>query len=153
GHKTVATLRALDLLTMLDTDRLLFAMKCAQMIELKEKPADGKASSLAEMAKAQRPPPLPPPLPPKLKVPVPNGGKLPLPWADMHPESPGRASARHPNAPFASPPAGGKKRPLRSDAPVLARASGSLLPELSGVVPHNSLSNEESLLRERLAAK
>ncbi|MBK7865164.1 MAG: response regulator [Archangiaceae bacterium] len=70
GHKTVATLRAMAILSPLDTDRLLFAMKCAQMVELKDKAAEGKAHpSIAEIARAAteaqapRPPPLPQPPP------------------------------------------------------------------------------------------
>jgi CheY-like chemotaxis protein len=35
GHKTVAELRALELLSPLDTDRLIYAMKCAGLVELK----------------------------------------------------------------------------------------------------------------------
>ncbi|MEW5738060.1 MAG: response regulator, partial [Myxococcota bacterium] len=68
GHKTVATLRALEILPPLDTDRLLFAMRAAQMIVLKDKPAEGRPRvSFAEVAAATRaheppPPPMPPPL-------------------------------------------------------------------------------------------
>ena len=62
GHKTVATLRALALLPPLETDRLLFASRCAQMIELRERAASGKPKpNIARLAEAaQRPPPLPP---------------------------------------------------------------------------------------------
>jgi len=35
GHKTVEELRALELLSPLDTDRLIYAMKCAGLVELK----------------------------------------------------------------------------------------------------------------------
>jgi DNA-binding response OmpR family regulator/DnaJ-domain-containing protein 1 len=42
GHKSVGTLRAVALLPPLDTDRLLFAMACAQMIELRPHPAEGR---------------------------------------------------------------------------------------------------------------
>jgi DNA-binding response OmpR family regulator/curved DNA-binding protein CbpA len=177
GHKKVSTLRALDLLTPLETDRLLFAMKCAQMIELKDKPVEGKKASIAELAAAMaaaapKPPPLPipahaempPPLPPKLPVPSParSGGKLPLPWDDAKPAlATTESSPAHrpppppvdmtppPGPPPKSKPSGNRGR----KEPVLARAQSSLLPELSAVVPQSKLSGEESAARERLAAK
>jgi curved DNA-binding protein CbpA len=66
GHKTVATLRALDLLPPLETDRFLYAMRCAQMIELRDKPSEGKPRQTLKgmMEVAAKPPPLPPPPPP-----------------------------------------------------------------------------------------
>ncbi len=174
GHQTVTTLRALDLLPALETDRLLFAMKCAQMIELKATPAEGKKTSIAELAKAaasvSKPPPLPahgvpPPLPPKLPVPSPSaaaGGRSCLApvggraarAARAGPAPPPAASATR-RAPPRSSPSMGKsgKGKDRRDGPVLARASSSLLPELSAVVSTSRLSGEESVIRERLAAK
>jgi DNA-binding response OmpR family regulator/tetratricopeptide (TPR) repeat protein len=38
GSRTVADLRALELLSPLDTDRLLYAMKCAGLVDLKKHP-------------------------------------------------------------------------------------------------------------------
>ena len=64
GHKTVSTLRALEVLPLLETDRLLFAMMCAQMIELRAKPAEGRPRlSYADIAHStsKLPPPLPKP--------------------------------------------------------------------------------------------
>jgi DNA-binding response OmpR family regulator/curved DNA-binding protein CbpA len=161
GHKTVSTLRAMAILSPLDTDRLIFAMKCAQMIELKDKAAEGKAHpSIAEIARAAaaqapRPPPLPqpPPLPPRLPVPSPptGGPKLPLPWEDARP-SPSLDPRGPPPPPNASPPRTTSKR-KRDRGPVIARPGSSLLPELSVVMNQSRLSSEESLLRERLAAK
>jgi tetratricopeptide (TPR) repeat protein len=144
-------------------------MKCAQMIELKDKPTEGKKASIAELAaqmaaSVQKPPPLPipshgampPPLPPKLPVPSPSNGreKLPLPWEDARPSlesmpaaSPGKSKGRtgkHDKAERSEKSDGGRN---------VARAQGALLPELSSVVPHGKLSGEESVLRERLAAK
>jgi len=165
GHKTVATLRAMALLPPLDTDRLIFAMKCAQMIELKDKPAEGKAHpSIAELARAMasqsaKPPPLPsmpPPLPPKLPHAAPQTeGKLPLPWDDAKPAPSLSGGAPPPPPPEASPPVpkSSPKKAPKTQGPVIARPGGSLLPELSAVVPVSRLSGEESLLRERLAAK
>ncbi|MBS1149998.1 MAG: winged-helix phosphate transcriptional response regulator, partial [Myxococcaceae bacterium] len=109
GHKKVSTLRALDLLSPMETDRLFFAMKCAQMIELRDKPAEGKPRpSLAMMAAtisskpagqaapSHRPPPLPParssppPLPVRdailgsspARAAVSRDPTLPMPWDD-----------------------------------------------------------------------
>ena len=109
GHKKVSTLRALDLLSPMETDRLFFAMKCAQMIELRDKPAEGKPRpSLAMMAAtisskpagqaapSQMPPPLPParssppPLPVRdailgsspARAAVSRDPTLPMPWDD-----------------------------------------------------------------------
>ena len=62
GRKTVAALRGLELLPALDTDRLLYAMKCAHVVELRPTAAPIKLSSAAVF----QPPPLgggPPPLP------------------------------------------------------------------------------------------
>ena len=42
GHKTVATLRALNVLSPVETDKLLFALICSQMVSLKPTPATGK---------------------------------------------------------------------------------------------------------------
>jgi DNA-binding response OmpR family regulator/DnaJ-domain-containing protein 1 len=109
GHKKVSTLRALDLLPPMETDRLFFAMKCAQMIELRDKPAEGKPRpSLAMMAATISSKPsvpavasqLPPPLPPARSSPPPlpvrdailgstpgrpavvKESALPMPWED-----------------------------------------------------------------------
>ena len=61
GYKTVATLRALNLLPPLETDRLLYALCCARMVELKGEPAEGKP---AMMFQGMLPPPLPRSTPP-----------------------------------------------------------------------------------------
>ncbi len=147
GRKTVATLRALELLPALETDRLLYAMKCAQMIELREQAAEGKPRvTFAEIAAAVKtpdarpaivPPPLPPPLP-RSSV-ASNVAPTPseVPWKDAP-----VARTTEPN------PAHAAKTEL-----VTAHGTGTLLPELSDVVNMKGLSNEESLSRERLAAK
>lgn len=63
GRKTVAALRALELLPPLDTDRLLYAMKCAQVIELKPTAAPlrstGPVVLTAPLLSGAEPPPLP----------------------------------------------------------------------------------------------
>ena len=70
GHKTVGTLRALEILPALETDRLLFAMSCAQMIELRDRPAEGRPRlSFADIAAAVKPENLPAKLPPPLPRP------------------------------------------------------------------------------------
>ena len=178
GHKTIHTLRALAILPALDTDRLLFAMKCAQMLEWREAPAEGKPrpSISAEvhrketpLAQPQKPPPLPPlpegppPLPPRASVmPAIGGAKLPLPWEDA--QQTARPAPPVPDAgptPPSPPPSASKsskvrtpnRAPVPASGPVLARAAGSLLPELSAVLSSSKLTGEESVLRERLAGK
>ncbi len=173
GHKTVATLRALAILGPLETDRFLYAMKCAQMIELRERPAEGKVKpSIAKLAEMlPKPPPLPPmptPVPmPAAQVtetnhPVQRAEEpLPMPWREPRPNkhepatrnveayAPSTPKAKKgPAAVPANPPA-----PKASREPVVARAASSLLPELSGVYSSSKLSGEESLLRERLVNK
>lgn len=160
GHKTVATLRALGLLPPLDTDRLLFAMKCAQMVELRDEPAKGKPkASIARLAESMKPPPerhappppsaKPPPLPPTSKASVPAVARppreppLPMPWDGAQLAQP----MAPPPPPEESAPRGKRKK---EEAPA---RSASLMPELSGVVSTRKLSSDESQARERLAAK
>lgn len=163
GHKTVATMKALSILSPLDTDRLLFAMKCAQMIEVRDRPAEGKPkinmAKLAEAALKEAPAGAqPPPLPPKLPhaPPPPKGADLPLPWPEASAPT-FHAHAASPSVEGLAPTKGAQKGSAR--APTLepsspaARHSGSLLPELSTVTNTSRLSGEESLKRERLANK
>jgi CheY-like chemotaxis protein/curved DNA-binding protein CbpA len=83
GRKTVAQLRALDLLPPLDTDRLLYAMKCAQVIDLRPTPVVAKPV-VPPTFQASTSTAVPPPLP--------GGGKArqAVPWsgADTSPEMP-----------------------------------------------------------------
>jgi DNA-binding response OmpR family regulator len=172
GHKTVATLRALNVLSALETDRLIYALTCAQMLSLKAIPATGKPKvSIAKLAALQNPtgpmpivrpseptspPPLPtpqgpPPLPPRSPhAPEPafsTPTALPeLPWENAPLARPiPSAQSMRPKDPAETPP-----EPLpRSDAPAL----GSLLPELSSVTNLPKLTNEEREIRERLAGK
>ncbi|MFN7130981.1 MAG: response regulator [Myxococcales bacterium] len=131
GHKTVSTLVALSLLPPLETLRFLYAMRCSQMVEFSPESADGpvepKLAGLRQAA-AHEPvteeTPLPDAMPPPLPPPLPAN----------------RAASAAP-----PPPA-----PVRNE-PVVVRAAGSLLPELSGVMP-SLLSAEEREVRERLAA-
>ena len=106
GHKKVSTLRALDLLPQLESDRLFFAMKCAQIIELRDKPAEGKprlsvalmaAAALGSKSSVQAvPPALPPPLPPARSSPPP----LPVRDAIMGTPSARPAVSRDPALPM-----------------------------------------------------
>lgn len=117
GHKTVSTLHALDLLSPIETDKLLFAMKCAQMVDLKDKPADGKPKlSVAQLAsQPARPPPMPdrpPPLPPR-------GSPPPLPMPVRGAISSGVGAAAAPVA-TASPAKPAFELPWQ-DAPVSER--------------------------------
>lgn len=142
GHKTVSTLRALELMPALETDRLLFAMTCAQMIELKDRPAEGRPRiSFADVAAAARAEPVqpskrPPPLP------KPPSGRTEAPL-------------------FSSPP------PLRKSGAFelsdggpgvrsLLEPDAGLLPELSDEAPLGSLTfrgNPSGAARERLAQR
>jgi curved DNA-binding protein CbpA len=173
GHKKVSTLRALDVLPPFETDRLLFAMMCAQMIELRDQPTEGKTrASLALLAAAAaspragaKPPPLPParssppPLPvrdailgsPSGKPATTRGPSLPLPWDDVKTADQPAHRVREsipPPVPSPTPPRGKRK----SERPVMAR-SGSLLPELSSVTSAGKLTGEEGVMRERLVGK
>jgi DNA-binding response OmpR family regulator/curved DNA-binding protein CbpA len=85
GHQTVATVRALAILPPLEVDRFLYAMSCAQMIELRHDPAKGKAKPhIARLAHAAPPPLKPPPLkastgdkpPPRTQVVAQSAGSL-----------------------------------------------------------------------------
>jgi len=144
GHKTVATLRALAVLPALETDRLLYAMSCAQMIELRDRPAEGRPRlSFADIAAAVRPsePPPPPQMPPKLPPPLPRTVSRETPLPSTPPPLP---KASTPEAA----PAGA---PVRS---VLEPGTG-LLPELadaqSGAFTWRSLLGGAT--RERLAQR
>ncbi len=135
GHKTVATLRALELLPALETDRLLFAMTCAQMVELKDRPAEGRPRlSFADVAAAVKVDPEKP-----LKQPPP----LPKPVASSPPPLP-KTTAPEPSVVVAGPVA------VRS---ILEPAAG-LLPELSGQLgPLTFRGNPNGATRERLAQR
>jgi len=175
GHKKVSTMRALDLLPPMETDRLLFAMKCAQMIELRDKPAEGKPrlSMIAASVAPQLPPPLPParssppPLPVRdailgsspSKPAVSREPSLPMPWDDAQVSESIASPAPVPQAkkkplapPVPTPPVTVPAPQPAGRRPVMAR-SGSLLPELSAVVSAGKLTGEESVMRERLAGK
>ncbi len=153
GHKTLATLRALELLPAFETDRFFFAMKCAQMITFKAAHADGKPRpSFAESHKAERPPPLPA-MPPPLPPPLPANKRpqaepaLELPWSDA------RLSQPMAQVAVAAPPPPPPPKPVKVPEPVLAKSAGSLLPELSEVVSLPRLSGQEGVQREKLASK
>ena len=167
GHKTLTTLRALEVLPPFETDRFFFAMKCSQMVSFKTQHADGKPKvSYAEIAasanvmpakKPSLPPPLPsipPPLPPPLpahKKPATHPAEPPLelPWSDAKLAQPMARLDVLPPPPDASP-----QRPAKKPEPqVLAKSAGSLLPELSEVVSLPRLSGQEGAQREKLAAK
>ncbi len=140
GHKTVSTLVALNLLPPLGTLHLLYAMRAAQIIDLKREAREGKAEPLFPWSPAEdesrettdlvtipagmpgSAQPLPPPLPPQARA-----------------VAPGASSAQL--APPPPPP-----QAFAPDKP----ASTSLLPELSGVFSI-SMSGEERRVRERLA--
>ncbi|MBL9039727.1 MAG: response regulator, partial [Archangium sp.] len=166
GHQTVSTLRALNVLSRLETDRLLFAMTCAQMVQLKDAPAPGKRrpsiAKIAAAVEATKPPPLPPPLPtqaPVVPPPLPPrtmaAPGLPLPWdnAELSQKmAPPLMSVPPPPPVDLTPP----PRPSRKPAPPVEPPrplGGSLLPELSVVMSMPKLSNEDSTAREKLAAK
>lgn len=132
GHKTVATLRALALLSPLDTDRFLYAMKCAGMVELRNEPAEGRPQPSISRLALERSAEPSASAPPSVIV-------SEVPW------SPGPEKVRPP----ALPPR--PKQPPAPPKPVLARAAGTLLPD----VPEASQAGfgDEAIIRERLAAK
>ncbi|HVE86836.1 MAG TPA: response regulator, partial [Myxococcales bacterium] len=93
GHRTLAALRGLDLLSPLDTDRLIYAMRCAGVVDLKPGPAAGKPSiSFKEIAQSGPwpiPPPsmLPPPLPASVRRP-PGAPADPGGWSSLDGNAP-----------------------------------------------------------------
>ncbi len=145
GHQTVSTLRALALLSPVDTDRFLYAMQCAQMVSLKDYPAAGKPKiSIAAMAaQGARPPPLPPSSSSLNNPTLPPASGLKIPM-DVGDDVPTGERPQQLAPPRRGPP------PPRAAAP--SKALGALLPELASGV-HGALSGEESALRERLVAK
>ncbi len=161
GHKTLATLRALEVLPAFETDRFFFAMKNAQMVSFKSSHAQGKPKvSFAEIASAQKaearalppplpamPPPLPPPLPANKKPQAhPSAPTLDLPWNDAKLAQPmARLDVPPPPPPPSEPP--------RPAPQVVAKSAGSLLPELSEVVSLPRLTGQEGAQREKLAQK
>lgn len=163
GHKTLATLRALEVLPAFETDRFFFAMKCAQMVSFKSNQSQGKPRvSFADIAASvktepQRPPPMPPPLPsmpvppplpPSKRAPQPTEPPLELPWSDAKLAQPmARLDLPPPPPP---PPSAPPERPAPA---VVAKSAGSLLPELSEVVSLPRVSGKESAQREKLVAK
>ncbi|MCA3010877.1 MAG: response regulator [Myxococcaceae bacterium] len=171
GHKTVATLRALDVLSPLETDKLIYALTCAQMLSLKATPAAGKPKvSIARIAAevqaeavpplpVPRPsgPPVPPPLPPPLPPRAPPPPSLELPWDNAQlarPAAPPQADdGPPPPPPDTTPPATSPRRPERAAPPPPPARLGSLMPELSGVHSMPRLTSEEREQRERLAAR
>ncbi len=161
GHKTVATLRALNLLPALETDHLLFAMKCVQMIDIRPDPAEGKPrlsivniAALSAKALPPMPPPLPtaptlpPPLPARSVTVVPAAPPLGMPWA--------QAELSQPMAPVLSmppPPPPDVTPPHRALEPSVIVKPMMLLPELPEISSGPSLSDAESQVRESLVAK
>lgn len=154
GHKTVATLRALEILPPLELHRLLYALRCARMIRLEGAPSASRPRiSFAEIIAQVRPESaLPPPLPAgKKRVTAPDVPRQPaapppqlpqLPWSD---------------APLARPiaqerPPEGQSAQAPPKQQVLATAAAPLLPELSEVVVLPP-SSQEATTRERLAAQ
>lgn len=166
GHKTLTTLRALEILPPFETDRFFYAMKCAQMISFKSSQAEGKPKvSYAEIAAAVKqeraappplpsmPPPLPPPLPANKRPPAhPSEPPLELPWSDAKLAQPMARLDVPPPPPQASPQPPPVPSPRRPEQHI-AKSAGSLLPELSEVVSLPRLSGQEGAQREKLAAK
>lgn len=165
GHKTVATLRALELLPQLETDQLLFAMKCAQMIDIRSDPAEGKPrmsivnmAALTPKALPPMPPPLPtaptmpPPLPPKPLTAVsaapPLGALVADPTESVPPAGSQPLSMPPPPPPDLTPPQ--SAQPAKKPEPAKPMM---LLPELPEISSGPRLSDAEGLVREHLAAK
>jgi CheY-like chemotaxis protein len=153
GRKTVATLRALNLLIPLETDRLLYAMKCAQVIELKDKPAEGKPAvpiQFRALPPVPRTPPPPPPASQAMGQPPPlrqSSPARPLP-PGLLPELDARGD-HSPPPPQPPQPRGAKPPPLPPTPPTRM----PLLPELSPPTDPHGLGGDEALVRERLAAR
>ncbi|HEY8212486.1 MAG TPA: response regulator [Myxococcaceae bacterium] len=149
GRKSLDTLRALDLLSPLDTDRLLYSMRCAGVVAFKPTAAE-KAPSISFKGIAQsapQPTPAPPPLPPRRE-----------PGAS--PTEPDSWSYLDGNGPVAAPrppPDQATTAPTAQTADLLQNATARSGPvstpfvEISG--SHSVAAVDEALLRERLAGR
>ena len=106
GTKTVADLRALELLTPLDTDRLIYAMKCVGLVELKSPPAAESAAAEARLT-AEAP-----------------GEPAPSAEGTEPPSAPGEPAAC---AERAEPPQGAAPLHLEEPAPAAANGAQTLM--------------------------
>lgn len=177
GHQTVATIKALGLLPPLETELFLYAMKCAGVVDLRDRPAEGKPQvhlaalgAIGGSVEKPLPPALPTALPPPL--PATNAGFFdkaqaaaapvldweappgPMDWDRKPPPPVAGAPVPVQGPPKLQPRAANVPPPPPPEAlrpPVIARAESSLLPELSGI--HNTVNAAEGLVRERLAGK
>lgn len=146
GHKSLHTLRALDLLSPLDTDRLIYAMRCAGVVDLRPGPAEKEPSlNFAEIHQSGPHLIVPPPLPARLEPDAPPLGSPA--WSAMDGNVPPPAD---PNADQAT------TAPTLHTAELLQNATSRTGPvstpfvEISG---SHSVNADEGLLRERLAAR
>jgi len=154
GRKTVAELRSLGILAPLDCDRLVYAMRCAQALELRpERAPESSGPGIFSAADL-------PPEPPEMDVTEDVTIRVPLPVPGHRPAKqaapPRRADAaprdRKAHEREAPPPRAPPPRAPTREIPEAVIESGPhpVLPELSG---KQHAEEDESMLRERLAAK
>jgi len=147
GRKSLDALRALDLLTPLDTDRLIYAMRCAGVVDLRPAPADRAPSiNFAEIHQSGPHLIVPPPLPVRREPGAPPLGSAA--WSAMDGNVPAPADPNKDQVTTA---------PTLHTAELLQNATSRSGPvstpfvELSG--SHSVGSGDEGLVRERLAAR
>jgi len=148
GRKSLDTLRALDLLSPLDTDRLIYAMRCAGVVTFQDGPAEKNPSiSFKDIAQSGPHTVVPPPLPARRE---PGGGGA---WSslDGNMPTPLVPPPRHPMGEVET------TSPTFQTADLLQNATSRSGPvsapfvEISG--SHSVSAQDEGLLRERLAAR
>lgn len=124
GSRTVRDVVERSPLGESETYRFLYAMRCAQVIELREAPAEARA--------------MPPPPPPDADEDMtPSESTAPIPAAMAHPSPPPRPAAPHPPAPPAPP-----------------RKRSGVIPEIpTADVDVGRVSAEDRDVREKLVAQ
>lgn len=140
GRRQVSALRKAGILSPLDTDRLLYAMKCAQVITFQDAPSPGSADGLFKLSQSGpfTMPELPPP-------PVPAGSGLHTP-----PPLPRSSGAKVHTVPWSGVDTG----PIRqADIPVEALAAAPVPPSRPELTTPRHAEEEESIVRERLAGR
>lgn len=135
GRRRVSELRRLGILSPLDTDRLLYAMRCAQVVSLGNTPAVGDSEGLFSVSQSG------PHLIPSLPVPPPHSPLTPPPLPIS-----GGGPRRH-TVPFSGVDTGPMQ--MVDIQEITSRLSNH--PELSG--PMHRQDEDESIVRERLAGR
>jgi CheY-like chemotaxis protein/tetratricopeptide (TPR) repeat protein len=144
GRRTVKALRAMNVLAPLDADRLIYALRCTGVVELRSQPAEGSPAISFEAVTG---------LDPARSGPR----QLPLALPLDQPGTSGAWSSLDGNAPLPGPEDSEITRPTEYTADLLqnatARSGPSSVPFVEPSGAHSGAGVEERLQRERLAAR